>query len=153
MIEIRDYTSRYRSDFKSLNLQWIEEHFTVEPSDASMLDDPESSIIDRGGYIFVAVDDDQVVGVCSLVPASAGSFQLAKMAVSPSARGRGIGRLLGGAAIDRARSLGAPSVELFSNTVLAPAIKLYESLGFREVELKGSEHVRSNIRMVLSLHE
>ena len=149
MIEIRDYTSNYRSDFKSLNMQWIEQYFTVEPSDASMLEDPESHIIERGGHIFVAVDDDAVLGVCSLVPASPGSFQLAKMAVSPEARGRGIGRMLGNAAVERARSVGASSVELYSNTVLAPAISLYESLGFREVPLEGAEHVRSNIRMVL----
>jgi GNAT superfamily N-acetyltransferase len=116
-----------------------------------MLDDPDSEIIERGGHIFVAVDDDHVVGVCSLVPASIGSFQLAKMAVSPEARGRGIGRLLGNAAIDRARNVGASTVELYSNTVLAPAIRLYESLGFVEVPLEGAEHVRSNIRMVLKL--
>ena len=148
---IVDYAPPHRNAFRDLNLEWIERYFTVEESDRVMLDDPESTIIARGGNIFVALDEGTVAGVCSLMPAGSNSWQLAKMAVSPSAQGRGIGRLLGSAAIEYARRHGAVQVELFSNTVLAPAIGLYRSLGFIEAPLEGAEHERSNIRMVLKI--
>ncbi len=150
-ITITDYAPAHRGAFKSLNLAWIEKHFVVEDSDSALLDDPEGAILATGGFIFVALDGDEVVGVCALLAQEPGVFKLAKMAVNPSARGRGIGRLLGNAAVQRARLRGASRVELYSNTVLAPAITLYESLGFREVPLENAEHVRSNIYMVLDL--
>lgn len=146
-----DYSPSHRDAFRDLNLEWIERFFAVEESDRTMLGDPEGTIIDRGGFIFVALDGDSVAGVCSLVPAGAKSYQLAKMAVSPESRGKGIGRLLAESAIARARERGADHVELFSNTVLGPAISLYRSLGFVEVPLENAEHLRSNIRMVLAL--
>jgi ribosomal protein S18 acetylase RimI-like enzyme len=71
--------------------------------------------------------------------------------VSPASRGKGTGRRLAEAAVARARAMGAERVELFSNTVLEPAISLYRSLGFVEVSLDNAEHMRSNIRMVLRL--
>ena len=144
-----DYSPEHRDAFRDLNLEWIERFFAVEESDTAMLADPEGTIIDRGGFIFVALDGDVVAGVCSLVPAGARSYQLAKMAVSPASRGRGIGRQLAESAIARARERGAEQVELYSNTVLGPAISLYRSLGFVEVPLENAEHLRSNIRMVL----
>lgn len=146
-----DYSPEHRDAFRDLNLQWIEQFFAVEESDRQLLDDPEGRIIDRGGFIFVAVEGDAVTGVCSLLPAGERSYQLAKMAVSPASRGKGTGRRLAEAAIARARAAGADRVELFSNTVLGPAISLYRSLGFVEVPLDEAEHRRSNIRMVLQL--
>jgi GNAT superfamily N-acetyltransferase len=146
-----DYSPGHRDAFRDLNLEWIERFFAVEESDLTMLNDPEGTIIDSGGFIFVALDGDFVVGVCSLVPAGEKWYQLAKMAVSPASRGKGTGRRLAEAAIARARAVGAERVELFSNTVLEPAISLYRSLGFVEVPLDNAEHRRSNIRMVLAL--
>ncbi|MEB8337511.1 GNAT family N-acetyltransferase [Streptomyces endophyticus] len=45
-------------------------------------------------------------------------------------RGRGIGRRLIAAAIDRVRELGGTRLFLGTNTKLAPAIHLYEEAGF-----------------------
>jgi GNAT superfamily N-acetyltransferase len=91
------------------------------------------------------------VGACALIRGDDGSVELAKMAVDAAARGRGIGRALGEAAIARARALGATRVELLSNTVLAPAIALYRALGFVEAPMHDTEYERANIRMVLDL--
>ena len=95
--------------------------------------------------------DGLVVGACALLRNDDGSFELAKMAVDPVARGQHVGRALGEAAIGRAREMGAPYVELLSNTRLTPAIALYRSLGFVEVALPASEYERANIKMVLDL--
>ena len=104
---IVDYSPEYRDAFRKLNLEWIERFFAVEESDRTMLGDPEGTIIDRGGFVFVALDGNSVAGVCSLVPVGAKSYQLAKMAVSPESRGKGMGRRLAQAAISRARERGA----------------------------------------------
>jgi hypothetical protein len=55
------------------------------------------------------------------------------MAVAPELRGRGTGRRLLAATIDRAHELGAGSLFLGSSTKLPNAVHLYEALGFRHV--------------------
>ncbi len=148
-----DYEARHRRAFRDLNLEWIEACFTVETADRKALDDPEGAILRPGGHILMAEAGDRIVGTCALIRLGPHAFELAKMAVSPAARGRGIGRLLGQAAIERARASGARRVELLSNTVLAPAIALYRKLGFVEAPLGATEYRRANIRMVLELAE
>ncbi|HTU16232.1 MAG TPA: GNAT family N-acetyltransferase [Solirubrobacterales bacterium] len=51
--------------------------------------------------------------------------------VDESARGEGHGRTLVTAAIQRARSRGCDRIQLDANQDNLPAVKLYESLGFR----------------------
>lgn len=69
--------------------------------------------------VLVAVDGDELLGGITLVPPGpnpmaehsvAGAASIRMLAVSPAARRRGIARLLTEAALDRARSLGAPEV-------------------------------------------
>jgi GNAT superfamily N-acetyltransferase len=152
---ILPYASRHRTAFRDLNLAWIEEYFVVEERDRRELDDPESHILKAGGFIFVAEADRpagrEVLGACALIAEPDGAYELAKMAVAPAARGRGVGRALGEAAVAHARALGAPRVELLSNTVLGPAIGLYRALGFVEVALPKTDYARANIKMVLDL--
>jgi putative acetyltransferase len=144
----------HRQGFRDLNLAWIERHFVVEPRDRQELDDPEMHILAPGGHIFIAErrgdGGSEVLGGCALV-VEHGVHELVKMAVAESARGQGVGRALGEAVIEKARELGATRVELLSNTVLAPAIALYRSLGFRAVALPATEYARANIKMVLDL--
>jgi GNAT superfamily N-acetyltransferase len=145
----------HRAAFRDLNLAWIEAHFAVEPRDRHELDDPESHILAHGGEIFVAESDGpagvEVIGACALLREHDDAFELAKMAVRDSARGHGVGRLLGEAAVAAARARGAARVDLLSNTVLGPAIALYRALGFVEVPLPRTDYARANIKMVLDL--
>ena len=150
-VRIVAYSPRHRERFRELNLAWITEHFRVEDADRRALGDPEGYILGHGGHIFIAEAEGEVVGVCALLHNDDGSFELAKMAVDPAVRGRGVGRALGEAAIEKARALGAPRVELLSNTKLAPAITLYRSLGFVDVPLPANDYERANVKMVLEL--
>lgn len=147
--------ANHRVAYKDLNLAWIEKYFAVEPRDRLELEDPEASILSGGGRIFIAeaagAGDCEVLGTCALVAEPDGAYELVKMAVRDSAKGRGVGRALGCAAIAEARALGAPHIELVSNTSLVPAISLYLALGFVEVPLPPSDYVRANIKMVLDL--
>jgi ribosomal protein S18 acetylase RimI-like enzyme len=91
------------------------------------------------------------MGTCALMREPDGGYALAKMAVAESARGHGVGRALAEAAIAHARAMGLTRLELFTNSVLAPAVQLYRSLGFVDAPLAHSEYGRANMRMVLQL--
>ena len=150
-LRIVPYASEHRDAFRRLNEAWISRYFRLEAPDLRVLDAPQEEILDKGGQIIVAVRDGDVVGVCALLRVDADTFELAKMAVAESARGLGIGSLVGEEAIERARGAGASRLILESNTVLTPAIALYRKLGFTEVTGAHSEYARCNIHMELKL--
>jgi len=145
------YNSSLSAVFKELNEAWISKYFTMEEVDSRSLEDPEAYILDKGGHILFALLDDEVAGVCALIKMDGNpyDYELAKMAVSPNFQGNGIGKLIGEAVIEKAKSLGARNVYLESNTKLAPAINLYRKLGFIEVEGNASPYERCNICMEL----
>lgn len=150
-IEIVPFHSKYTSDFAKLNIEWIEQHFEIEEADRKALHAPQQNILDQGGYIYLAMLKGKVVGTCALLNMADGVFELAKMAVSPEAKGKGIGYLLGQIVIDKAKAMAANSIYLESNTKLVPAINLYHKLGFRQVHGKASPYQRCNIQMELKL--
>jgi len=142
------YRPEYREAFERLNRAWIEQYFVVEEADREVFADPEGAIIRDGGEIFFVVEGEEVLGTCALIPHEPGVFEIAKMAVSPAARGRGFGDLLMEATVDFARRAGANKVIIVSNTVLTPAIRLYEKHGFVRVPLDEHERfARANIRL------
>jgi putative acetyltransferase len=120
--------------FRTLNEEWITRYFTLEAKDRETLNDPVHSILRKGGHIFMAYAGAEAVGCVALIPMRDGVYELSKMAVSPHLRGRGIGRRLLQHAIAEARSIGAKSLFLGSNTRLKDAVHLYESVGFRHVK-------------------
>jgi DNA-binding MarR family transcriptional regulator/predicted GNAT family N-acyltransferase len=150
-IEIVDYSPQFHEDFKRLNYEWIEKYFKLEESDHQSLNYPDDKILKPGGHIYIALSNDEVVGTCALVKIDDDTYELAKMAVTEKAQGKGIGWLLGHNIIQKARELGAKTIFLESNTVLEPAIKLYQKLGFQRVVRPPSPYERCNIQMELRL--
>ncbi len=120
--------------FARLNQEWIERFFRLEASDLKTLHDPQGTVLAGGGQIFFALDGETPVGAVAAVHVPPNVYELAKMAVSPSHQGRGIGEMLGQAAIDYALANGAELMFLETNSVLAPAIRLYERLGFAHAQ-------------------
>jgi ribosomal protein S18 acetylase RimI-like enzyme len=135
LIDIVPYRPELQPAFERLNRQWLEGHSLLEPADLECLQDPERHVLATGGQVFFAMDHDNVVGTCAAIRFPPSTVELAKLAVSPEAQGRGIGRLLCNHVLQFARSVGATEVELTSNTALVAAIRLYESLGFRHAPL------------------
>lgn len=120
----------------------------MEPPDFLILQNPYEHILKDGGSIFMASHDDTIVGTVALKFVSPKTYELTKMAVDESYRGKKVGRALAEAAIARAKSSGAEKIVLYSNTILVPAIALYNNLGFREIPVDGP-YKRSNIKMEL----
>ncbi len=148
-VEIVDYTPQYAADFRLLNHEWIIKYFKLEAADNLALDNPQGYILDKGGRIFVAKYKGKTVGVVALLKMKDGGYELAKMAVSPTAQGKNIGFLLGKHAIEKAKELKAHRVFLESNTLLKPAINLYKKLGFKKIIGGQSPYERADIQMEL----
>jgi putative acetyltransferase len=140
--------------FRTLNEEWITRHFTLEAKDVETLGDPVNSILRKGGYIFMVYADAEAVGCVALISVGNGVYELSKMAISPHLRGHGLGRRLLQHAIAQARRIGARSLFLGSNTKLADAVHLYESVGFRHVppeNLPPMPYTRPNVFMEMAL--
>ncbi len=152
-VKIIPYTPKYKILFKQLNEEWIRAHFKMEETDRKSLDNPKEYILDKGGEILIALYKEEPVGVCALIKMEDPNydFELAKMAVSPKATGKGIGWILGDAVIKKAHVMGAQKIYLESNTVLKPAINLYHKLGFKKVIGYPTPYERCNIQMELEL--
>lgn len=154
-VEIVDYKPAYKKVFRDMNEEWISRYFKMEAADYKALDNPKGYILDKGGFILVALFNGEPAGVCALMKMDdpVYDFELAKMAVSPKFQGHHIGYKLGLAAIAKARGVGASAVYLESNTLLKPAIKLYEKLGFVKLTGRPSPYERCNIQMELVLEK
>jgi GNAT superfamily N-acetyltransferase len=129
---IREFSDDLAGHFRDINAEWIDAMFRLEETDREVLDDPRGRIIAPGGKIlFVEAHGLGIVGTCALQKTGAAAYELAKMGVRESARGMKAGEFLLAAVIERARSLRADPLYLLTNAKCAPAIHLYEKLGFR----------------------
>lgn len=131
-VKIRNYSPTLKHYFEDLNREWLEKYFSVEPIDKEYFKNPESKIINKGGDIFFAESNGEIVGTCSLIK-DGSEIELAKMAVRSDMQGRGIGNILITEAISRAKKMGYKKVFLVTSTKLIPAVKLYEKFGFKKI--------------------
>ena len=146
------YRQEFRSAFERLNREWIETWFEVEDADREVFRNPEAKILAGGGQIFFVLRQGEVLGTCAVVPHGPGEWEIAKMAVTPAARGQGLGDLLMEAAIGFAHSAKGRRLIIVSNTALQPAIRLYQKHGFQVVPLvDDGRYRRANIRLEMEL--
>ncbi len=150
-VRVIDFRPEHGQAFRDLNLAWIRQHWEPEAADFKALDHPDEYILEPGGQILLAERDGDILGTVALLKMPDGGVELAKMTVAETARGLGIGKLLIQAAVERARQLGAHRVFLESNSVLEPAIAMYEANGFSYIEGVASPYARCNVQMELKL--
>jgi ribosomal protein S18 acetylase RimI-like enzyme len=148
-VQILPFAPRHAADFKRLNFEWLQKYFRIEPIDERVLSNPRA-IIRAGGAIFVARRKGKIVGTCALINDGDGVYELSKMAVTANCQGLGLGRRLLDACIDayKARA-GGRLLFLETNSVLKPAIRLYESVGFEHAPSPHASHYeRADVYMV-----
>ena len=135
-----------------MNLEWLDKYHLTESHDLMVLNDPKGTIIDRGGFIWLAKEGDQVIGSAALMnEGHDGIFELAKFAVFKEWQGRGISKLLLETCLAKAREIGATKVLLFSNHQLTTALRLYEKYGFKNVVVEDSPFETADVKMELIL--
>ncbi len=159
-VTIRPYTAADKQAYIALNLDWIEESFTVESSDRDQLEALETTILGTGGQIIVAELDGDIVGTGAILPPHHDPqdgrkwLEIVKMAAQKNLRGQGIGHAVLEALIVEGRAMAADAIWLETNNDLKAAIRLYERCGFRHLfgdELWPTPYARCNVQMVLEL--
>ena len=84
---------------------------------------------------YVALDDDRVVGYIGSQTVC-GETDVMNIAVHPDYRRRGIGQILIEELVREVKNLGSISLTLEVRSSNAPAVSLYEKLGFSQVGLR-----------------
>jgi GNAT superfamily N-acetyltransferase len=97
----------------------------------------ETQVAAGDGAFLIAWQDDMAVGCGAVRRLDANTVELKRMYVAPPVRGRGIARAIVDALEHEARLLGVTRVVLETGTRLAPAIRLYESMGYAPIPLYG----------------
>ena len=146
-IEIIPFSEDLKEPIKTLDYEWLEKYFTIEKNDELSLSNPKKEIIDKGGFIFYAKLNDEIVGTASLLKKSASVFELGKMAVAEKAQGYKIGTLLLEHCLEFAKEKQIKTLRLYSNTQLKSAIHLYRKYGFSEIDLESGLYERADIKM------
>lgn len=146
-VEIINFTNDLKDHIKRLNYEWLNKYFRVEKSDELSLSNPKEEIIDKGGMIFYAKLNNEIVGTASLIKKSNEVFELGKMAVTDSVQGYKIGTILLEHCLEVLRQNNIKKCILYSNTKLEAAIHLYRKYGFLEIELETGIYERANIKM------
>ena len=97
----------------------------------------DAQVVAGDGAFLVAYLSNVAVGCGAVRRLDAATAEIKRMYVAPSVRGRGIGRALVEALEREARQLGVTRIVLETGTRLAPAIKLYEAMGYARIPLFG----------------
>lgn len=150
-IKIIDYRPEHQPCFEAFNRVWIEELFEMEPVDEWVLTNPEQAILETGGAILMAEYNGIVAGTVGLRKVDDETWEFTKMGVDKNFRRLGIAEAISYASFKKAKLLGAKKVILYSNTKNAGAIRLYEKIGFRHVEVESGVYKRANVKMVIDI--
>lgn len=151
-VAVVPYRPEHAEAFDALNRAWLVGHGLLESADEPHLRNPDQTILAAGGQIFVAIEEEKVIGTCAAVPHGPGEFELVKLAVSPAAQGRGIGRELVASTLNFVRQQGAQRVTLLSSSKLDAALRLYERAGFKYASLPTTNpYETADVYMILDL--
>ncbi|HEX8832058.1 MAG TPA: GNAT family N-acetyltransferase [Longimicrobium sp.] len=145
-LTIRDAREEDRAAVRELTLAAYAEYAEVmEPGAWAGLDGAVRAALENGAATdrIVAEHDGRIVGSVMLFPPQVqayGAFaeaarapELRLLAVSPGARGLGVGRALVNECILRARRMGATELGLHTSQTMRVAMGLYQRMGFVRV--------------------
>jgi len=153
MLKIVPFENIHAVAFKQLNLEWLKAYELFEYADLQYLDNPQSKILEQGGRILMAINDNVVIGTCAIIMETSNTAELAKLAVSPDAQGEGVGRMLAMESVKEARKMGLKKIFLVSNKKLDRAIRLYESFGFKHMPVpKDTIYKTADVYMELQIN-
>jgi GNAT superfamily N-acetyltransferase len=128
-------------EHRTLGVLTVEAYRALDGARLGSYADELADVATRAGSaeVLVAVDGGQLLGGVTFVPGpdnpyaeqlQEGEVGIRMLAVAPSAQGRGVGRALSVACIERARNGSARRVALHSTPWMKAAHRLYESLAF-----------------------
>lgn len=150
MIDIIDFQKEHQKAFKALNYGWLNKYFAVEPIDKLVLNNPMDEIIAKGGKIFCAKVNSDIVGIAALINRGT-HFELSKMAVDKDFQGKGIGSELMKHILQWSIDNNINYLQLYSHSRLKPALNLYKKFGFKDSQATNHLYSRADIVMDINL--
>lgn len=150
-VQIIPYREEFKETFKKVNYEWIAKYFEITPLDKRAFNNPKKEILDKNGYIYLAMHNNKIIGSVALEKITTTQYALTKMGVDKAYQGRKVGQLLIDTAIKKSKELTLTSVVLYTNQVLINALNLYFKNGFKVVPLDEIEYKRATIKMELKL--
>lgn len=134
-------------------LRWANEQFDAEYGFRLDVEDVlERNLADLSpfepprGRLLLAFDGNIAVGVGCLQSVRPDTAEIKRMFVRPSARGRGIGKLLLDRLVEAAREIDCDHVLLDSTRFMHAAHALYRSVGFIEIEPYPESEIPKELR-------
>ena len=152
-VVIKPFEPALAHHFETINKEWIEDMFVLETIDKQVLEDPQTHIINKGGKIWFAEHPRLgIVGTCAFWNKGDNNFELTKMGVLKSARGRKVGEILLKYVLNEIPSIGIKKLFLLTNAKCGSAIHLYEKNGFVHDKTimrdYGQNYARCNVAML-----
>lgn len=117
-----------------ITLDIAREHSAEGYWDLLLLADPSRALIEEylvDGHLYAAAWDDVTVGVFVLVPLENTLWELKNIAVAEEWQGKGVGKALLDGVIDKARELGAETLEVGTGNSSVGQLAFYQKAGFR----------------------
>ena len=114
--------------------QWLGLDLTFQNFSAELRSLPGEYRPPRGRMLLARQADGALIGGVAMKPLSDGICEMKRLYVRPPWRGTGMGRALANAIVAAGRTAGYARMRLDSFVRLSAAIKLYRSMGFREID-------------------
>lgn len=143
-MKIIEYDKKYQKEFIALNIAWIEKYFVPEQEDYDILNNVDE-LLRSGAMIYFAVEGEQVLATCMAMPLHDNVWELCKLAANTHFQGHGAGTAVFKACMDYAAAHGAEQIMLISNSILKPALHIYQKLGFQPAELPPHTYDRADV--------
>jgi GNAT superfamily N-acetyltransferase len=132
-IRIRPFLPGDQTNARQIILDGLGEHFGhINPNLNPDLVDIETFYLKQGNFFFIAEREGTMVGTGALVTESGDTARIVRLSVIQNQRGLGIGRQLVEHIIEVAKQRDYYKIIVETNHDWYPAIKLYESCGFRQ---------------------
>jgi ribosomal protein S18 acetylase RimI-like enzyme len=104
------------------------------------------------GRLFLAIEEEQLAGCIAIRRIGPDTCEMKRLFVRPDFRGQGLGRELAITIIEEARAIGFKRMRLDTlPRMMAQALKVYRSLGFKEIEPYYSNPIVGTLYMELAL--
>ncbi|CCY02834.1 uncharacterized protein BN812_00021 [Prevotella sp. CAG:924] len=144
---------RHHDAFIRLNERSLRDYFTLRADDLEEIARLQETIIDQGGYIYMAEYNGRPVGTLGLVRCRKPQYdwELVCFAVDPGIQGVGIGNRLMAVILHKARQMGADRIYLETNRRCAAAIHLNEKYGFKTLYGEKGKDERYDVQMELRM--
>lgn len=140
-MEIVKYKPEYKNDFIRLSKNWITKYFALESDDFEVFENIDK-LIKNGAMIYFAIENGVVYATCMAQPMTNNEWEICKLAADERYDGHGAGSAVFKACMDYALENGANKLTILSNSILKPALHIYEKYGFYEIPVDNTHHYK-----------